>query len=348
MTLPRPRFVFSALASALILSGCVTQPLSSGKHEKEQADYAKTLFVIGEALKANMAVVLVADLTPHKSLGNAEGMTQWTSNVIWTHQAKPEIAFGRKFQNNALQRDPNTTYLFKAYEVHILPPGTYLLTGGDDYRLNANLGQLGAKAGGSSAGKGPIATLSPETYREFYTEMNWKDATNQTQIRTEQYCTTVHRASGNCVAWGQQQYNETSQLSPGGYYQETDSRDIPALKVQVRLPPKQALASFTLQGGQLVLAQRTHLKTPSYQLRQAGCRQVASEKVECPIDDFTVYTLPAPMDFTRDYLARPSVGVTEEQQKLLSRMVPMQITPLGRQGAADPIWGTPISLSKGR
>lgn len=348
MTLQRARFVLSALAAALILPGCVSQPLSSGKREKELADYAKTMYIIGEALKANMAVVLVADLTPHKSLGDAEGMTKWTSNVIWSQQAKPEITFGRKFQNNALQRDPNTTYLFNAYEVHILPPGKYLLTGGDDYRLNAKLGQLGAKAGASLAGRVPAATLSPETYREFYTEMNWHDGTSQTQTRTEQYCTTVHRASGNCVAWGQQQYDETSQVTPAGYYQQTDSRDIPALKVQVRVPAQQALASFTLQGGQLVLAQRTHLKTPSYQLRQAGCRKIAPEKVECPVDDFTVYTLPAPMEFTRDYLARPSVGVTDEQQKLLSRMVPMQITPLGRPGAADPIWGTPISLPKGK
>lgn len=343
MTLQRSRFVLSALAGALILTGCVSQPMSSGKLEKERADYAKTMYVIGEALKANMAVVLVADLTPHKSLGDAEGMTKWTSNVVWTNQAKPEIAFGRKFQNNPLQRDPETTYLFKAYEVHILPPGTYLLTGGDDYRLNANLGQLGAKAGAGAA-RGPIATLTPETYREFYTEMNWHEGTSQTQTRTEQYCTTVHRASGNCVAWGQQQYDETSQVTRAGYYQQTDSRDIPALKVQVRVPPKQALASFTLQGGQLVLAQRTHMKTPSYRLRESGCRKVASEKVECPVEDFTVYTLPAPMEFTRDYLARPSVGVTEDQQKLLSRMVPMQIKTLGRQGAKDPIWGTPISM----
>ncbi|MFX8681147.1 hypothetical protein ABTM69_21070, partial [Acinetobacter baumannii] len=81
--------------------------------------------------------------------------------------------FGRKFQNNALQRDPKTTYLFKAFEVHVLPPGKYLLTGGDDYWLTARLDQLGAKAGAAGAGRGASGTVSlaPETYREFYTEM---------------------------------------------------------------------------------------------------------------------------------------------------------------------------------
>ena len=53
---------------------------------------------------------------------------------------------------------------------------------------------------------------------------------------------------------------------PAGYYEQTDSR-IPAIKV-ARIPPAQALASFTLKGGQL-LSQRMHLKTPS-QVPPAG------------------------------------------------------------------------------
>lgn len=350
MTLRSIRLAVPAMMLSLALAGCVTLPTSSGKLEQEAADNARMLFLVSEALKANMSVVLVADLTPHKSLGDAEGMKQWTSRVIWTHETRPEVAFSRQFQNNALQRDPKTTYLFKAFEVHILPPGKYLLTGGDDYKFDASLGQLGARAGkpGSGQGAGGTAYLSPETYREYYVEQAWKDATTHTQTGTQRVCTTVHRASGNCVAWADQQYTETSQGSAAGYYNQTDSRDIPALKVSARVPPAQALASFTLQGGQLVLAQRTHLKTPSYRLRQSACRKVEAEKVECPLEDFTVYTLPAPMDFTRDYLSRPSVGATDAQRQLLSRMVPMQITPLGRQGRADPVWGTPISLPKGQ
>lgn len=189
-------------------------------------------------------------------------------------------------------------------------------------------------------------SLAPETYREFYTEMNWKEATTHTQTRTEKYCTTVHRASGHCVAWGERQVTDSTPGMGAGYYQDTDSRDIPALKVQVRVPPRQALASFTLEGGQLVLSQRSYLKTPSYQFRQAGCRKVAAEKVECPLEDFTVHTLPVPMEFTRTYLASRA-NLTSDQEKLMARLVPMQVTTLGRQGAVDPIWGTPISLRKG-
>lgn len=345
MKLPRPPRIAAVLLFALGLSGCVTQPLGSGQHEKEQAEYAQMLYVIGEALKADMAVVLVADLTPHKSLADAEGMSKWTSNVIWTHEAKPEIAFSRKFQNNALQRDPKTTYLFKAFEVHILPPGKYLLTGGDDYLLNATLDAFGKKSGatGKARGSRGTASLTPETYREYYFEMNWKEGTTHTQTRSQQTCTTIHRASGNCVAWGEQQYDETTPGMGAGYYQDTDSRDIPALKVQVRLPPKQALASFTLQGGQLMLSQRSHLKTPSYRYRQGNCRKVAADRVDCPLEGFTVHTLPPPMDFTRNYLATRAT-LNAEQQALLSRLVPMQVTLLGRQGPADPVWGTPISL----
>ena len=62
--------------------------------------------------------------------------------------------------------------------------------------------------------------------------------------------------------------------------------------------------------------------------------------------DFTVHTLPVPMEFTRTYLASRA-NLTPDQEKLMARLVPMQVTTLGRQGAVDPIWGTPISLRKG-
>ena len=153
-------------------------------------------------------------------------------------------------------------------------------------------------------------------------------------------------ASGACVSWGEQQYNETSAGMPAGYYEQTDSRDIPAIKVQARIPPTQALASFTLKGGQLVLSQRMHLKTPSYKFRQPACRAVDPKMIECPLEDLTVYTRPAPMEFAQQLIAR-RVNVSDKHREMLSGMQPMQITPLGRQGMEDPIWGVPLSLGKG-
>ncbi|HEY9273036.1 hypothetical protein [Achromobacter sp.] len=349
MTLTRPRLALSALTLTLALSGCAPHPFLSAEGTRNDPRYAQLLDLIDAALKDDMAVVLVADIMPHRSLGDALEMTKWTSRVIWMFEKDPRITFSRGFETNSLQRDKKTTYLFQAFEVHILPPGKYLLTGGDDYKLNALLEQVGAPSGkvGSGRGANGTAYLSPELYREFYRETNWRDATYGTETKTRKVCTAVHMASGACVSWGEQQYSETTQLGAAGYVEETDSRDIPAIKVQARIPPQQALASFTLKGGQLVLSQRMHLKTPSYKYRQSACRAVDPKMIECPLEDLTVYTRPAPMEFTQKYIERLA-NVSDEHRKLLSTMIPMQITPLGKQGMEDPVWGVPLSLRKGK
>lgn len=347
MKLSWPRFTLpAALLLSLSLSGCVSGLGSGAYVTQDDLRYAQLLDQVDAALKANMAVVLVADVMPHKSLSDALTMTQWTPTAIWEYEKDPKVTFGRKFQTNELQRKPGETYLFKAFEVHILPPGKYLLTGGDDYQIHGLLDQIGARSGPPGSGRGANGTayLSAELYREYYREEVWKDATYGSEIKTEKVCTTVHVASGACVAWGEQQYTQTTQGSGAGYYQQTDSRDVPSIKVQARLPVDKALASFTLQGGQLLLAPRMHLKTPGYKYQQSKCRAIDPKKIECPLDNLTVYTWPAPMSFTQNLIEQRVLS--DKHRQLLSRLQPMQITPLGKQGMEDPIWGVPLSLSK--
>ncbi len=212
MRLPRPRFALSA-ALLLCLSGCVSELDSGAYGSMDDPRNAQMLDLVDQALKGNMAVVLVADVMPHKSLSDALTMTQWTPTAIWEYEKDPKVTFGRKFQTNALQRKPDETYLFKAFEVHILPPGKYLLTGGDDYQIHGLLDQVGARSGppGSGHGANGTAYLSPELYREYYREEVWKDATYGSEIKTEKVCTAVHVASGACVSWGEQQYTQTTQ-----------------------------------------------------------------------------------------------------------------------------------------
>lgn len=346
MRLPR---LLSALPAAVLLalslSGCVPEPYVGSPGTMDDPRYARLLDEIDAALKANKAVVLVADVNPHKTLNDGLDMTQWTPTVIWQNEQDPTITFGRRFQANELQRDRNATYLFKAFEVHILPPGKYLLTGGDDYQIRGVLDEVGARSGPPGSGSGPNGTayLSTELYREYYREDVWKDATYGTETRSQAVCTVVHMASGACVAWGEQQYSETTQRSGAGYYQQTDSRDVPSIKVQSRLPADKALASFTVQGGQLLLAPRMHLRTPGYRYQASKCRATAPEKVECPLENLTVYTWPAPMDFTTSLIAQRILS--DRHQVLLSRIQPLQITPLRQQGKQDPIWGVPLSLT---
>ncbi|HBN8534521.1 TPA: hypothetical protein L3747_002612 [Pseudomonas aeruginosa] len=345
MRLSRPRFTLSAaLLLSLSLSGCVSDLDSGAYGSMDDPRNAQMLDLVDQALKGNMAVVLVADVMPHKSLSDALTMTQWTPTAIWEYEKDPKVTFGRKFQTNALQRKPDETYLFKAFEVHILPPGKYLLTGGDDYQIHGLLDQVGARSGppGSGHGANGTAYLSPELYREYYREEVWKDATYGSEIKTEKVCTAVHVASGACVSWGEQQYTQTTQGSQAGYYQQTDSRDVPSIKVQARLLVDKALASFTVQGGQLLLAPRMHLKTPGYKYQQSKCRAIDPKKIECPLENLTVYTWPAPMDFSQSLIAQRALS--DKHRQLLSRLQPLQITPLRKQGMEDPVWGVPLSL----
>ena len=82
MTLPRPRLALSLLTLTLALSGCVNIPSSNGYGTRDDPRYGQLLDLINEALKADMAVVLVADLMPHASLKDAMTMTQ---SVSYTH-----------------------------------------------------------------------------------------------------------------------------------------------------------------------------------------------------------------------------------------------------------------------
>lgn len=349
MSLPRPRLALSAFALSIALLGCATQPFLSGEGTMDDPRYSQLLDIIDEALKSDMAVVLVADLTPHPTLKDALAMTQYTTRVIWMNAEAPQITFSRAFQTNSLQKDTKTPLLFNSFEVHILPPGKYLLTGGDDYKLNAKLDSVGAASGPVGSGRGANGTsyLSPELYRKFYTETTWHDASYGTQTKTRTVCTAVHAASGACVSQGQQQYSETTQTGQAGYQEDTKFRDIPAIKVQSRIPPKQALASFTLKSGQLVLSQRMHLKTPSYQYKQSACRAVDPKMIECPLENLTVYTRPAPLEFSQKLIARRK-NVSPEHLQMLGKLQPMEITTLGKQGMEDPVWGVPVSLRKGK
>mgnify|MGYP003589471139 FL=1 len=90
-----------------------------------------------------------------------------------------------------------------------------------------------------------------------------------------------------------------------------------------------------------------HLKTLSYKYRQSACRAVDPKMIECPLEDMTVYMRPAPMEFSRKLIAQRK-NVSAEHQQLLSGLQPMEVTPLGKQGMEDPVWGVPVSLRKGK
>ncbi|MGV8546905.1 hypothetical protein ACV35P_35120, partial [Pseudomonas aeruginosa] len=69
---------------------------------------------------------------PHHTLSGVQTITQWAQAPLLECVMDPKMTFRRKVQRNALQRNADDTSLFNASEVHILPPGKFQLTGGDD------------------------------------------------------------------------------------------------------------------------------------------------------------------------------------------------------------------------
>ncbi|MNL16634.1 hypothetical protein D3C87_1376860 [compost metagenome] len=53
------------------------------------------------------------------------------------------------------------------------------------------------------------------------------------------------------------------------------------------------------------------------------------------------------MDFTQKLIAQRH-SLSDAHRQLLSTLQPMQITPLGKQGMEDPIWGVPLSMGKAK
>ena len=77
-------------------------------------------------------------------------------------------------------------------------------------------------------------------------------------------------------------------------------------------------------------------------LFRSKCRAIDPKKIECPLENLTVYTWPAPMDFSQSLIAQRALS--DKHRQLLSRLQPLQITPLRKQGMEDPVWGVPLSL----
>ena len=157
-------------------------------------------------------------------------MTQWTPTAIWGVREDPKVTFGRKFQTNALQRearrDLSVQGLRGAYPAaRQVPadrrrrlPDPWLARPGRRPQRSARFGPWRQRH------RVPV----PELYREYYREEVWKDATYGSEITTEKVCTAVHVASGRLRELGRAAVHADDPGAPqAGYYQQTDSRDVP-------------------------------------------------------------------------------------------------------------------------
>lgn len=144
-TIARRLSPFAILLPASLLSACASLG-NAGLGGSQQNPTNQLLNMIDEATREGMSVVLVPALMPNKSVTD---LSSYSHRVIFKNKDVPGIAYMQAFANNDLEKIKEAVYLWDFLEVNIVPPGTYLLSGGIDYKIDSTLAQIKApKAAG--------------------------------------------------------------------------------------------------------------------------------------------------------------------------------------------------------
>lgn len=92
------------------------------------------------------------------------------------------------------------------------------------------------------------------------------------------------------------------------------------------MPISKVLASFNVQSGRLLLTPCACLKTPDYKYQQLKRRTIGPRKIECPLENLTVYIWSVSVNFSQSLAIQRALS--DKHQQLLPGLRPLQITPL--------------------
>ncbi len=341
-TIARRLSPFAILLPASLLSACASLG-NAGLGGSHQNPTNQLLNMIDEATREGMSVVLVPALMPNKSVTD---LSSYSHRVIFKNKDVPGIAYMQAFANNDLEKIKEAVYLWDFLEVNIVPPGTYLLSGGIDYKIDSTLAQIKAPKGQPAASPLGSVNLSAVLYRRFVKENYWRDASYADKTYTQNVCSAVRMASGQCVGWTEQQYSQREMVSDAGWAEGTKIEDVPSIKLQAQIPDAYAPLSFTIQPGQILLSDRFHLKTPAVSYDRKTCKAVDTQNIKCTLQDLQVFMRPAPMELTKRFIDREQPRLDETGRQVLARIQPMKTEILGEAGMEDLTWGLPVSLKR--
>ncbi|ROM29019.1 hypothetical protein BK645_08585 [Pseudomonas protegens] len=333
----------AVLVSVTLLSACAPLGSSDLNGSATQNPTNQLLEIIDGATRDGMSVVLVPALMPNKSVTD---LSSYSHRVIFSNKDQPGQGYMQSFANNDLEKIKETVFLWDFLEVHIVPPGTYLMSGGIDYRIDSSLAQVGAAKGQPTSSARGSVDMSAVLYRQFVKEQYWRDASYADTTHTQNVCSTVHVASGQCVAWQEQQYNTRRQVSEGGWTEGTKIRDVQSVKLKAQIPDAYAPLAFSIQPGQILLSDRFHLKTPAVSYDKKTCKAIDSQNIKCALRDIQVYVRPAPVELVKKFSDKELANVNDTGRRVLARIEPMKTRLQGDTGMEDLVWGIPVSLKK--
>ncbi len=148
--------------------------------------------------------------------------------------------------------------------------------------------------------------LADVDYRFYSWKKVWVPPGVLTDQHSQQVCISVHVASGNCVAWGTQNY-ETSRPTEGYWDDRIVPEDIPAVRIQAVIAKAHAPLAFTAREGQILLSPFIVAADGDIDFNANDCAPV-DKLMGCALRRFTVHYQPAPLDAARkhrNHLARP-------------------------------------------
>ncbi|ALA87301.1 hypothetical protein ACTJJM_12190 [Stenotrophomonas sp. 22692] len=350
-----------ATACALLLTtlglACSGQaaPLS---YAQEKENTAKLVDIIDGATRDGLVAVLVpapyvvhnggpgvGSPVPGFHLGNrSTDLPGFSTRVSFQHKDIPSQGYVQLFNTNELETGPQRTVLMDVFEVHLIPPGTYLLNGAENYRLNTRVAKLKPLGTTDEVSKDIGATrLADVDYRFYSWKKVWVPPGVLTDQHSQQVCISVHVASGNCVAWGTQNY-ETSRPTEGYWDDRIVPEDIPAVRIQAVIAKAHAPLAFTAREGQILLSPFIVAADGDIDFNANDCAPV-DKLTGCALRRFTVHYQPAPLDAARKHIAITSRGLNGKQRKVLERMEAMQLQVLGPSAPSDAALGKGVSAT---
>lgn len=350
-----------ATACAPLLAACLgltSSALARPTYEQEKENTAKLVDIIEGATRDGLAVVLVpapyavmdegqlvSTPVPGFHLGKrSTDLPPFSMRTSWQHQDIPSQGYVQSFNTNELETGPQRTVLMDVLEVHLIPPGTYLLNGAENYRLGSRVANLKPLAAKDEASRDiGFTRLSDVMFRKYAWQKVWVPPSTLDEQHSEQVCTTVHVASGNCVSWGTQAYT-TSRTTQGYWDDRIMPTDVAAVRIQAVISKAHAPLSFSAREGQILLSPFIVAAEGDVDFNNEDCSPEQGV-MSCRLRRFTVRYQPAPLDATRQHIAISSRGLNAKQRKVLERIEPMQLEVRGPIGTKDPLLGTAVSAT---
>ncbi len=327
-------------------------------YKQEKENTAKLVDIIDGATRDGLVAVLVpapyvvhtggpgvGSPIPGLHLGRrSTDLPGFSMRVSFQHKDIPSQGYVQLFNTNELESGPQRTVLMDVFDVHLIPPGTYLLNGAENYRLNTRVSRLKPLGTRDEVSKDiGVTRLADVDYRFYSWKKVWVPPYTAIDQNSQQVCTSVHVASGNCMSWSTQTY-ETARVLEGYWDDKIVPEDIPAVRIQAVIAKAHAPLAFTAREGQILLSPFIVAADGDVDFNANDCAPV-DNLTGCALRRFRVHYQPAPLDAARKHIAITSRGLNAKQRKVLERMEAMQLQVLGPSAPSDAVLGQGVSAT---